>query len=480
VTLNAFLDTREGARSDGSHGDVVPVPTAGRDATTLGGGRRTLRAAVRLVAPLAAGVSVALAIGAELLVAAGVLSVWCLVQLGNHGRAHLSPGLSSPARHVVAPFLVIALAVTGGRAPDSALAQALLISVAATGALVVTGLLLGRSGRAVRVLVVGDGPRVGEATVTWAQRPEVAVVGAALLGDGADPAVADRLVETFGLPTDVGVDDLAERVRRLDVDTVVVCPSPGIDAAEVRRLCWALEGTNARLAVRTELEGVARHRIAVSTLAECPLAEIRPSRAPVHVRGVKAAVDRVAGAILLVLVAPLLLALVVAVRLDSRGPGFFTQTRIGQGGRPFKVYKLRTMCSEAEAVKRQLKERDEGNGVLFKMRQDPRITRLGGVLRKTSLDELPQLINVVRGEMSLVGPRPALPQEVEQYDERARRRLAVRPGITGLWQVSGRSDLDWDRTVALDLHYTDNITLVDDLRICLRTVRAVASGRGAY
>jgi exopolysaccharide biosynthesis polyprenyl glycosylphosphotransferase len=360
-----------------------------------------------------------------------------------------------------------------------ALGQALLISLAATVALALAT-LLAREDRGVRVLVVGDGPRIGEAALAWAQRRDVTVVGAALLGDGEDPKVAHRLAETFGVPTEVGVADLPERVRRLGVDAVVVCPSPGIDAGDIRRLGWAIEGTRARLAVRTELQGIARHRISVSTLAECPLAEIRPSRAPVHVRSAKAAVDRVAGALLLALVSPLLLALVVAVRLDSRGPGLFTQTRVGQHGRPFKVYKLRTMCSEAEAAKRALADRDEGNGVLFKMRQDPRVTRLGRILRKTSLDELPQLINVVRGEMSLVGPRPALPQEVEQYDEIARRRLAVRPGITGLWQVSGRSDLDWDRTVALDVHYTDNITLVDDLRICLRTVRAVTSGRGAY
>jgi lipopolysaccharide/colanic/teichoic acid biosynthesis glycosyltransferase len=172
--------------------------------------------------------------------------------------------------------------------------------------------------------------------------------------------------------------------------------------------------------------------------------------------------------------------MVVAVRLESRGRGLFTQTRVGQNGRLFKVYKMRTMCADAEERKQELSEVDEGNGVLFKMRRDPRITRVGGILRKTSLDELPQLLNVVRGEMSLVGPRPALPQEVEQYDETARRRLAVKPGMTGLWQVSGRSDLDWDTTVDLDVTYTDNVTIAKDLQICLRTVKAVTSGRGAY
>ena len=123
---------------------------------------------------------------------------------------------------------------------------------------------------------------------------------------------------------------------------------------------------------------------------------------------------------------------------------------------------------------------DEGNGLLFKIRQDPRVTRVGRVLRRTSLDELPQLLNVLRGEMSLVGPRPALPEEVARYDDAARRRLAVRPGMTGLWQVSGRSDLDVDTAMSLDLRYTDNVTVTEDLRICLRTVGAVTSGRGAY
>ena len=284
----------------------------------------------------------------------------------------------------------------------------------------------------------------------------------------------------FGLPTGRGVDDLAERVTRLRADAVVVLPSPAIDASALRRMSWALEGTDATLAIKTELQNVSSHRLAVSRIADFTVAEVAPSRAPVHVRAAKALIDRVGGMLLLVLLSPLLVSMIVAVRLESRGRGLFTQTRVGQNGRLFKVYKMRTMCADAEERKQELSEVDEGNGVLFKMRRDPRITRVGGILRKTSLDELPQLLNVVRGEMSLVGPRPALPQEVEQYDETARRRLAVKPGMTGLWQVSGRSDLDWDTTVDLDVTYTDNVTIAKDLQICLRTVKAVTSGKGAY
>jgi lipopolysaccharide/colanic/teichoic acid biosynthesis glycosyltransferase len=154
--------------------------------------------------------------------------------------------------------------------------------------------------------------------------------------------------------------------------------------------------------------------------------------------------------------------------------------RVGQDGKRFLIYKLRTMTVHAERDRAALEERNEGSGPLFKLHDDPRVTRVGRFLRRTSLDELPQLLNVVRGEMSLVGPRPALPVEVAEYDDVEQRRLAVKPGITGLWQVSGRSDLSWESGLAFDLHYADNWRLVDDAVICLRTVDAVVRGNGAY
>jgi lipopolysaccharide/colanic/teichoic acid biosynthesis glycosyltransferase len=197
-------------------------------------------------------------------------------------------------------------------------------------------------------------------------------------------------------------------------------------------------------------------------------------------RVVKAGWERSTAAVVLVLLAPLLLVLAVAVRLDSRGAAVFRQVRVGQGGRPFTLFKFRTMAVDAGEALAELRSRNEVDGPLFKLRADPRITRVGGMLRRYSLDELPQLWNVVRGEMALIGPRPALPDEVAAYDELAARRLAVKPGLTGLWQVSGRSDLPWHEAVRLDVQYVEQWSLGLDLRILGRTPGAVLGHRGAY
>ncbi len=194
---------------------------------------------------------------------------------------------------------------------------------------------------------------------------------------------------------------------------------------------------------------------------------------------VKIVVDVTAAAVLLLLVGPVLLAVAAAVRLDG-GPVFFRQTRVGRDGREFRMVKFRSMIVDAERVRVALESVDEGAGPLFKMRRDPRITRVGALLRRYSVDELPQLFNVLAGQMSLVGPRPPLPREVATYTRTERRRLAVRPGMTGLWQVSGRSDLSWDESIRLDLRYVDDWTPAMELRIIAGTARAVLGGRGAY
>lgn len=194
---------------------------------------------------------------------------------------------------------------------------------------------------------------------------------------------------------------------------------------------------------------------------------------------VKATLDVMLAAILLVLVSPLLLLLMVAVRIDSPGAATFRQVRVGKDGRIFEILKLRTMVNGAEELKAGLLADNEYDGVLFKMKEDPRVTRLGALLRRSSLDELPQLVNVLRGEMSLVGPRPSLPDEVAAMDDYCLRRFTVRPGITGLWQVSGRSNLGWSGAKFLDTYYADNWTVLGDLSILLRTARAVISAEGA-
>jgi lipopolysaccharide/colanic/teichoic acid biosynthesis glycosyltransferase len=197
-------------------------------------------------------------------------------------------------------------------------------------------------------------------------------------------------------------------------------------------------------------------------------------------RRLKVGWERTAAALLLLLLSPLLLVLLVAIRLDSAGPAVFRQVRVGRGGQHFTMYKLRTMTAGADASLAELRAGNEADGPLFKLRADPRITRLGRSLRRYSLDELPQLWNVVRGEMALVGPRPALPEEVATYDQLAARRLVVRPGVTGLWQVSGRSDLPWHTAVGLDARYVERWSLALDLTILVRTFRAVWSHSGAY
>jgi exopolysaccharide biosynthesis polyprenyl glycosylphosphotransferase len=194
---------------------------------------------------------------------------------------------------------------------------------------------------------------------------------------------------------------------------------------------------------------------------------------------VKHLVDRVGSALLLLLVAPLLLAVAIGVKLDG-GPVLFRQTRVGRHGREFRMLKFRSMTADAERRVAELRTANEGAGPLFKMRRDPRTTRVGAVLRRYSLDELPQLVNVLLGDMSLVGPRPPLPSEVAAYGRDARRRLLVKPGLTGLWQISGRSDLSWEQSVRLDLRYVENWNLALDAQILWKTVGAVVRSRGAY
>jgi exopolysaccharide biosynthesis polyprenyl glycosylphosphotransferase len=194
----------------------------------------------------------------------------------------------------------------------------------------------------------------------------------------------------------------------------------------------------------------------------------------------KAFVDRTLALLALLIAAPLLAMIAIAIRLNSRGPTFFRQVRVGQGGREFAVFKFRSMVVDADALLTTLAGHNETNGLMFKMRQDPRVTRVGRFLRKWSLDELPQLINVLVGDMSLVGPRPPLPSEVARYSGDVRRRLLVKPGMTGLWQVSGRSDLSWEDGIRLDLYYVENWSLAADLTILWKTVGAVIKGRGAY
>jgi exopolysaccharide biosynthesis polyprenyl glycosylphosphotransferase len=194
----------------------------------------------------------------------------------------------------------------------------------------------------------------------------------------------------------------------------------------------------------------------------------------------KRLIDIVGSMICMIVISPILAAISVAIKLDSRGPIVFKQTRVGMDGRHFQFYKFRTMVLDAEQQKEGLLGLNEAFGPIFKIRQDPRTTRIGGFLRKYSLDELPQFFNVLKGDMSLVGPRPPLPTEVAAYSHSDMKRLLVTPGITGLWQVNGRSDVPFENMVRMDLEYMQNWSLWLDVKILLQTIPAVLSGRGAY
>lgn len=215
-------------------------------------------------------------------------------------------------------------------------------------------------------------------------------------------------------------------------------------------------------------------------VAGLPLVFIESPRAERATRWAKRLFDIVGSSLALLLAAPVMLAIALAIKIEDGGPIIFHQTRAGLKSRPFECLKFRSMVVDAEARLNALRRADQSARVLFKMKEDPRITRVGRVIRRFSLDELPQLFNVLGGQMSLVGPRPALPSEVAQYADHVHRRLDVRPGLTGLWQVSGRSDLSWEDTVRLDLYYVDNWSLLQDLSILRSTVGAVLSARGAY
>ena len=293
----------------------------------------------------------------------------------------------------------------------------------------------------------------------------------------------DPTPEGWPVPVTVGeIDTLLEIVRTHDAEAVVVAPGPGITHAELRRWGVLLQHEGVRLLVDPGLRDVATSRIGTAHLRGSRLLAVHPVPLSGPARVLKDVADRVAALLLLVAFAPLLGVLALMIRADSPGRAFYWQTRVGWHGKPFTVFKLRTMCADADRIRLELEDgnHSDGNGLHFKMKRDPRITRVGAFLRLTSLDELPQLINVVKGEMSLIGPRPALPSEVAAYPPDLRRRLDVKPGLTGLWQVSGRSDLSLEDTQRFDLQYVDNWSWWMDVKIALRTAGAVVSRRGAY
>ncbi|HEY7484481.1 MAG TPA: sugar transferase [Streptosporangiaceae bacterium] len=290
----------------------------------------------------------------------------------------------------------------------------------------------------------------------------------------------DAVKEVEGVPVLGDFGDAALVVNSIGADSVAVLACPEMNGVALRRLAWQLERDSVELVVAPALMDVAGPRISIRPVAGLPLLHVEHPELSGGRQLVKSLFDRVAALTALLVLAPLFAVISIAIRLNSHGPVLFRQTRIGRDGREFTVLKFRTMVADAERRKPALLQRNEHDGLLFKIKKDPRITSVGARLRRYSLDELPQLVNVLRGDMSLVGPRPPLPEEVAKYGDDVRRRLVVRPGMTGLWQVSGRSDLSWEESVRLDLRYVENWSLMLDLQILWKTWSAVARGSGAY
>ena len=273
--------------------------------------------------------------------------------------------------------------------------------------------------------------------------------------------------------------DLHDLIAEKGAGLVLVAAS-AFDAGHLNRIFWELQDLDVDLQVTSGTVDLMASRVTVQSVAGVPLLYIRRTGMNRAQRTLKRSIDVVGSALGVVLLAPFLAAIGIWIKSDSKGPVFFRQLRVGRDGREFKVWKFRTMGEDAEEKLPELEQLSEGPGLLFKLKEDPRVTKAGRFLRKYSLDELPQLFNVLRGEMSLVGPRPALPSEVEQYDDWIRNRLTVKPGMTGLWQVSGRTESTFADYIRYDLFYIQNWSLSLDLWILWRTLRAVRSAEGAH
>lgn len=327
-----------------------------------------------------------------------------------------------------------------------------------------------------RVVLVGRGGAVLELADRLARERFAGLQPVAVC---VTPADRGRVGRSIGLPVG-GLDDVLVLAAQSGADAVAVTSASETAAQYLRSLSWQLEGTGLELLVAPGLVEVAGPRLHLRPFEGLPLLSVEQPRLEGWRRMVKGGLDRLGAAVALIVLAPALLLLALAVRLDSPGPVLFRQERVGINGRSFTMLKFRSMVVDAHDQVETLRAANISDGLLFKLREDPRVTRVGRVLRSLSLDELPQLVNVLTGTMSLVGPRPPLPSEVAAYDSSVRRRLLVKPGLTGLWQVSGRSDLSWDEAVRLDLRYVENWSLALDLIILWRTGRAVLRRSGAY
>jgi exopolysaccharide biosynthesis polyprenyl glycosylphosphotransferase len=419
---------------------------------------------------------------------ASLVVLWPLL-LGMSG-AYDEPvfGTGSDEYRLVGRAGFVLLAFAGFISYAAALDLSRALVVVAVPALTVASLVCRYAARAVlrrlralgrctkRVVVVGRGSAVLELAARLGRQH---YAGLDVVAFCVTPGDRARIADLAEVPVG-GLDEVLALASSLDADTIAVTSASETAAQYLRQLSWQLEGTGIELLVAPGLIEVAGPRLHIRPFEGLPLLSVEQPRFEGWRRTVKAAVDRSLAALALLVLAPLLLSIAAAVRLSSPGPALYRQERVGVNGRSFTMLKFRSMVVDADRQVEQLRAENISDGLLFKLRHDPRVTRVGRWLRRLSLDELPQLLNVLGGSMSLVGPRPPLPGEVARYDSSVSRRLLVKPGLTGLWQISGRSDLSWDESVRLDLRYVENWTLALDLLILWKTASAVLRSRGAY
>lgn len=352
--------------------------------------------------------------------------------------------------------------------------MALFLSLARLAEESIRGMLRKRGIGVVRLLIVGAG-KVGRTIMqNLVAQPELGYQVVGFVDDDPEKRQDIGRFKALGSTSDVPrlVEDLA-------VDEVIIT-LPWMSHNKIMSIMSHCQRRGVEFKFVPDLFHISLSQVDVEELNGIPLIGMRQPSLQIASKLVKRAVDVLAAAIALLLFAPLMLLIAIAIKLDSPGPIIFAQTRIGQGGRPFTLYKFRSMRQGAEGELEQLRQRTENTEITFKLKNDPRCTRVGRIIRRASLDELPQLFNVLRGEMSLVGPRPPIPSEVEQYEDWHRKRLEVKPGITGLWQVMGRSELPFEEMVMLDIYYIENWSLLLDFKILLRTIPTVLLARGAY
>jgi exopolysaccharide biosynthesis polyprenyl glycosylphosphotransferase len=332
-----------------------------------------------------------------------------------------------------------------------------------------------------RLILLGGPSAVAHLATTLARAKHAGYLPIAAYTPGTPGNALPESVS--GLPVlghDPDIHAILGAIDHCKADAVAVSAGVQLHPQTIRHLGWELAARNVGLIMAPALTDIAGPRIHTQQVAGLPLIHVTTPTLEGGQRVAKRLFDVLVSGVLIVFTAPLMAMLAVLIKLDSRGPVLFKQERVGIEGAHFRMLKFRSMAVDAEQRLAELADRNEGSGLLFKIKNDPRVTRAGGFLRKYSLDELPQLFNIFAGSMSLVGPRPPLPREVEAYEHDVRRRLLVKPGLTGLWQVSGRSNLSWQDSVRLDLYYVENWSLAGDLVIILRTVRAVFHSTGAY